>query len=98
MLCSVRSKGCHANACILWAVNKEDTAGARSYERQRAMGGAVLRGLQELGGQLVPAGTYQQLARAAQRTVRGGGGDAFIMLNVLDALPHAHRGAPECQR
>lgn len=62
------------------------------------MAGAVLRGLQELGGQLVQAGTYQQLARAAQRTVRGGGGDAFIMLNVLDALPVAHRGAPESQR
>ena len=72
-------------------------AGARSHENLRAVAGAVLRGLQELGGRLVPAEAYQQLARAAQLAVRGGGGGASVMLNVLDTLPDAHRGAPVCR-
>jgi len=54
----------------------------------------VLRGLQDLAGRLVSPDVFRQLARAAQRAARGGGG-ASVMPLVLDSLPAEHRGAPQ---
>ncbi|KAK9825141.1 hypothetical protein WJX81_003866 [Elliptochloris bilobata] len=78
---------------------RSPAAGERSHEGLRAVASAVLRGLQELGGRLVPLEAFQELARAALRAVRsssgsGGSGDGggSVMLLVLDTLPDAHRG------